>query len=230
MWSDGANDPLPLGLRAIGFSYLNPFSEAHRKRLQLFTWQTANCFGLANSLWDSRELNTSPSKQSLKALSLSKYLQGTNITYPDLSYINSRHTGCQSCRRIRELQLWYLGDQGQEDHLSWSAMQNRFSGLATWILVWIRPSLANAAALHYSLSSNCFFAITKLSYLHYEFTKLVTTEPHTFLSEVKQFQFPTQLTCFSQVILWDNRKLGCSIRSCGALNGIHRSIGTQKPK
>lgn len=31
MQNDGENDPQSLGLREIGFLYLNPFSEAHKK-------------------------------------------------------------------------------------------------------------------------------------------------------------------------------------------------------
>lgn len=32
MQNDGENDPQSLGLREIGLLYLNPFSEAHKKK------------------------------------------------------------------------------------------------------------------------------------------------------------------------------------------------------
>lgn len=51
MENDGENDTQSLGLREIGFLYLNPFSEAHKKKLLVvhltkrkltaFIWQTA---------------------------------------------------------------------------------------------------------------------------------------------------------------------------------------------
>lgn len=113
MQSDGEHNPLPLGLREIGFLYLRGRQgeggvvHLPKRKPTALAWQTAH--------WDSRELNTSTSKQSLKALGLTMHLQGTNGMYPDFTIRWTPGTHSVTVRAAGALENWNCDIWGIKD-------------------------------------------------------------------------------------------------------------------